>query len=437
MFNRGDYLRTIADGLGRVGRTCELQGILKLFDDHVLAEQFFCRLLNSAYQLQLEHMEQIQANHPAFDLGDAQKRVAYQITTDKRGEKVQLTLDKFVEKGFEKQYDRLCILIIGNRQTTYKSVTVPPQLRFDCDVDIIGIPELTRYIDTLDTGRLRELSEIMEEELKARGQPVLSRKWIGLGAAALAAGTMAATWFANSAVEPPMARLSLGASAAPLARVSKAFEGAGSEFRSWQELTSKKDREEMLAFTDRFVKCPIQFVLRDPPEKTTGIRFDFDVKRGANSRQLILRDVVVEVVRFHSVAPTFWLGAARPKKPLVVIEMCNRRVPLPWTFRAKWIADSTEGQLEEFEGHQVLIDRTDWETFLLKLESRDRGIYEFNIDVILQQDDDAEMTVRITEKPIAVGFFARPKETDADYRFLHERYMAKGGFMQQERLRDE
>ena len=51
---------------------------------------------------------------------------------------------------------------------TYKSVTVPVQMNFDCEADIIGIPELTKYIDTLDTSRLRELNYIMEEELKPR-----------------------------------------------------------------------------------------------------------------------------------------------------------------------------------------------------------------------------------------------------------------------------
>jgi len=430
MFNSGDYLRSIADGLSRVERTCELQGILRLFDDHVLAERFFCRLLNSAYQIQLQHMEQIQSNHPAFDLGDGQSRVAYQITTDKTGEKVQHTLDKFVEKGFEKQYDRLRILIIGNRQTTYKTVTVPPGLQFDCDADIVGIPELTKYIGTLDASRLRELSEIMQEKLRARDQPLFSGKRIAIGAA-LAVGTIIPIWLANSAVQPAMARLPLGPGYAPLARVSEAYAGMGIEFRSWEELKSKEDREAMLAFTDRFVQCPIQFVTRNPPSKTTGIRFDFDIKRGANSKQLILRDVVVEVVRFHSIAPTFWLGAARPKKPLVVVEMCNRRVPLPWTFRAKLIADSTEGVLEDFEGHQVLIERTDWETFLLKLEAKDRGIYEFNIDVVLQQDDEPQRMFRVTEKPIAVGFFARPAETHPDYKFLHDLYRARGGMMQQ------
>jgi hypothetical protein len=429
MFTSGDYLRTIADGLSRIVNTCKLQGILKLFDDHVLAERFFCRLLNSAYQLQLRHMDQIQSNHAAFDLGDADTRVAYQITADKTSEKVQHTLDKFVEKGFEKQYDKLRILIIGDRQITYKSVTVPPQLQFDCDVDIIGVPELTKHISALDTRCLRELSGIVEEELKPQARSVFSRKHIAIGAALVAA--MVPVWLAASAVQPPMARLALGSSAPYLARVSEAYAGMGAELRSWEDLKSKEDREAMLAFTDRFARCPIQFVLRDPPTKMTGIRFDLDIKRGANSRQLILRDVVVEVVRFHSVAPTFWVGAARPKKTLVAVEMRNRREPLPWTFRAKWIADSTDGPLEEFEGHQVLIERTDWETFLLKVEAKDRGIYEFNIDVILQQDDDPQMTVRITERPIAVGFFERPKESHPDYKFLRERYLARGGPMQQ------
>jgi hypothetical protein len=213
--------------------------------------------------------------------------------------------------------------------------------------------------------------------------------------------------------------------------VSQAFSGAGNEFRSWEELTSKEDREAMLAFTDRFVHCAIQFVKGNSSSQFTGIRFDVDIKRGANSKQLILRDVVVEVVRFHSVAPTFWHGAARPKKPLVVVEMSDRRVALPWTFRAKWIADSTEEKFEEFEGHQVLIERTDWETFLLKLDARDRGVYEFNIDVVLQQDDEPERTVRITQKPIAVGFFERPEETHPDYQFLHDLYEKRGGMTQQ------
>jgi hypothetical protein len=204
----------------------------------------------------------------------------------------------------------------------------------------------------------------------------------------------------------------------------------GTELKAWEELTTDQERETILDFTDRFVKCPQIFVLQDPPARTTGIGLDLDISKGLYSKQLILRDVLVEVVRYHSVAPTFIPGAALGKKPVVVVEMYNRRVPLPWTFRAKYIANSDEQPLHEFEGKQVVVTRTDWETFLLKLEAKDRGIYEFNIDVILQQDDDPETTVRVTKKPLTVGFFSHPKETDPHYRFLHDRYIAKGGMLQ-------
>ena len=69
MFTRGDYLRTITGGLAHVERACELQGILKLFDSHVLAQNFFCRILNAVYALKLVEMDKVQANYPAIDLG--------------------------------------------------------------------------------------------------------------------------------------------------------------------------------------------------------------------------------------------------------------------------------------------------------------------------------------------------------------------------------
>lgn len=434
MFTRADSLRTITTGLATVVHTCELQGFLRLFDDHVLAQQFFCRVLNSVYGLQLRQMDQIQDNYPAIDLGDPANRIAYQITAEKGGEKIQDTLNKFLAHGLAQQYDTLRILIIGKRQQTYRTVVVPTQLTFNCDRDIIGIPELTKHINTLDTTQLGELSRIMAEELRPRTEATaVSRKRVGLWLllTGLALGLMVLLWMAGTAVEPSMARLSLGSSAPWLARVKDAYAGFGNEFKTWEEMASKDERETLLRFTDRFARCPQQFVSQDPPSSNTGIRFDLDIRRGANSKQLILRDVLVEVVRYHTVAPTFLLGAALEKKPVVVVEMWNRRTQLPWTFHATSIAESIKGPVRDFEGTQLLVTRTDWETFLLKLEAKDRGIYEFNVDVILQQDDAAQTSVRVTEQPLVVGFFSRPPETHPDYKILHDRYLEKGGMWQQ------
>jgi hypothetical protein len=161
-----DSLAAIADGLALIKSSCEQRGLLKLFDNHVVAQHFFCRFLNAAFGLQLVQMDEIRANYPAIDLGDLTNRVAYQVTTERRSDKVQHTLNKFVEHGLEKHYDTLRILIIGDRQATYKSVVVPSQLSFDCDRDIMGIEELVKYLGTLDSDRLGMLQAVLAEELR-------------------------------------------------------------------------------------------------------------------------------------------------------------------------------------------------------------------------------------------------------------------------------
>src|SRR5258707_10182538 len=123
VFKRADSLAVIADALALIKLSCEQRGWLKLFDNHVVAQHFFCRFLNAAFDLCLVEMDLIQANFPAIDLGDATNRIAYQVTTEPRGEKVQHTLDKFVEHGLERQYDNLRILVIGERQKKYKTVS--------------------------------------------------------------------------------------------------------------------------------------------------------------------------------------------------------------------------------------------------------------------------------------------------------------------------
>ncbi len=171
VFKRTDSLGAIADGLAWIRVSCEQRGWLKLFDNHIVAQRFFCRFLNAAFHLHLVEMDLVQANFPAIDLGDTTNRIAYQVTTERGGDKVQHTLDKFVEHELEKQYDTLRILIVGSRQSTYKSVIVPHSLQFDCDEDILGIEELVKYIGSLDSNRLEQLQTILADELKQPAPP--------------------------------------------------------------------------------------------------------------------------------------------------------------------------------------------------------------------------------------------------------------------------
>jgi hypothetical protein len=166
VFKSADTLRVIADGLAWIETSCERRGLLKLFDNNIAAQPFFCKLLNTVFDLNLQVMDHVHANYPAIDLGDKTNRIAYQITTEKRGEKVQGTLDAFVRNSLNQDYDALKILVIGDRQSTYKTVKVPDGLKFDCDEDILDIPRLLKTIESLDIAHLERLQALLDQEMK-------------------------------------------------------------------------------------------------------------------------------------------------------------------------------------------------------------------------------------------------------------------------------
>src|SRR4051794_9746792 len=115
VLKREDHLKAVIDGLGRIVASCQLRAAVALLDINVVSHHFFAQFLSALYGLRLEVMDRIQANFPAVDLGDDTNRVAYQVTSDKDGRKVQHTLDMFVKKELHKRFDKVKILILGER----------------------------------------------------------------------------------------------------------------------------------------------------------------------------------------------------------------------------------------------------------------------------------------------------------------------------------
>jgi AIG2-like family len=165
VLNRTEPLTKIADGLGAIKSSCESRGLLHLFDNNKVAQYFFCRLLNAAYDLELVELDNLEENYPAIDLGDTKKRIAYQVTTTKTSDKVIKTLETYCRHGLDKQFDRVVVLVIGDRQKTYDAVVVPAGIKFSIADDIIDIGCLVRHIGTLDTPRLQDIQRILDEEV--------------------------------------------------------------------------------------------------------------------------------------------------------------------------------------------------------------------------------------------------------------------------------
>lgn len=166
VFKREDALKSITDGLAWIAASCETRGLLHLFDSNTLAHHFFCRLLNELYGLKLEVMDRIVANFPAIDLGDAENRRAYQITTEKSGPKVQQTLDTFVRHGLQARFDKLQVLVIGKKQARYTALTIPQGISFDPEEDILDHSNLVADTEALPTLSLQEVAHVFDEELQ-------------------------------------------------------------------------------------------------------------------------------------------------------------------------------------------------------------------------------------------------------------------------------
>jgi hypothetical protein len=286
---------------------------------------------------------------------------------------------------------------------------------------------------------VEEIVRLLDQATDGNGKPLLAAKRpashlrrrrlpffapiIVLGVLALVLFVLPELWRASH----PDARLSPNSTHR---EIEKATANMGVELRAWEDLKSPLEREAMLEFTDRFVKCPQQFISDHIESPTAGGSFGLEMRRGRWGRPVVLRDVVVEVLKFHAVAPSCMPGLGFEKKPVLAVELRNRGVPLPWEFHVGWVSETGEPPYSRFEEQQVFITKSEWEAFRLKLSSRNRGVYELNITVVLQQGDDAARAILLTPKPVKIAFFEFVTKEHPDFEMLRQRFMEKGGLLQ-------
>ena len=111
--------------------------------------------------------------------------------------------------------------------------------------------------------------------------------------------------------------------------------------------------------------------------------------------------------------------------------MRNRASPLPWAFEAKWLVDPRETKPRPFAESNIEITSDDWDPFLLKLLSGDRGVYRLDVFVDFQNAESRLITVKANQEPLYAAFFEVPDESHRDFDFLMKRYREKGGIMTQ------
>ena len=107
------------------------------------------------------------ANFPAIDLGDKKTRTAYQITSTSSSRKVKRTLEKFVARELYKEYDRLVIYILTEKQSRYQSKKIDEiingKFAFDKKNDILDYSDLLKEISGFSLEKTRRVEHILEQ----------------------------------------------------------------------------------------------------------------------------------------------------------------------------------------------------------------------------------------------------------------------------------
>ncbi|WP_375492988.1 SMEK domain-containing protein [uncultured Nostoc sp.] len=168
MLRQEQLQKKISDGLAILEFSLENRGLIGLFDQNIVAQSFFAKLLNIIYGYDLINLDTVDKNSPGIDLGDNYRRIAFQVTSTKTSAKVQETLRKFFEKERYKQYDNLKILILGKKQKTYKqSFDTREIFTFEAETDIIDLKDLVKQLPSLSLYNLQVLSHLIDAEFLA------------------------------------------------------------------------------------------------------------------------------------------------------------------------------------------------------------------------------------------------------------------------------
>lgn len=163
MITRGYYIASIIDNLALISSQIKLRSGLNLTDLNIYLEDFCKSVLNEVYGLNLKNLNAERSNEPGLDLGDIDNKIAYQITSTKKLEKIKKTLLKSKDKA--STYTTINILILQPKQESYSLKNIPYVKLFKfSEKNILDFNDLCRDIILLDLDKLEKIYNLLRKE---------------------------------------------------------------------------------------------------------------------------------------------------------------------------------------------------------------------------------------------------------------------------------
>ena len=133
------------------------------------AESFTIPLFKLIFEWEnLVDLNKETSNYPGVDLGDYDKRIAVQVTSDTTLEKVKHTLSQFVDREYYEDFDRLLIFMIQEKLDNYNKKTIKnicgDKINFNPDKDIVDLGGLMRFVKGFSLSKLEKILILFQDE---------------------------------------------------------------------------------------------------------------------------------------------------------------------------------------------------------------------------------------------------------------------------------
>ena len=123
--NQEVVLYRISQLLSRFSEQVEILNSNSEFSINTHAENILIKILNEIFNCNLKNVNyEENKNYPSIDLRDSEKRIAIQVTSNAKLEKVKHTLSEFVSNNLHKEFDQLYIYVITKKQKKYNQKTI-------------------------------------------------------------------------------------------------------------------------------------------------------------------------------------------------------------------------------------------------------------------------------------------------------------------------
>lgn len=166
MISRGFIIGQLIDDLALLQQKITFRNKVGYLDLTKVCEDFFKEILNIVFDYNLVNLNGNRSNEPGLDLGDVYNKIAVQVTSQKKTEKINETLRKISDEN-RQIYDRFIVFIIGQKQNTYAVDTALALAnKFDRDRDIIDIDFLVKHIAVADESKLILLQDTFKREMR-------------------------------------------------------------------------------------------------------------------------------------------------------------------------------------------------------------------------------------------------------------------------------